>query len=58
MVGVMDSLIEPEQSTFIKGWQLVDEVVVLNKVVNLAIASKWECLVFIVDFEKTYDFVS
>lgn len=54
----MDSLISLKKTTFIKGRQLVDSVMALNEVVNLAKVSKKECFIFKVDFEKSYDSVS
>jgi hypothetical protein len=56
MAKVMDKLISLNQSSFIKGRQLVDEVV--NEIIDLAIKSRRECLIFKVDFEKAYDLVS
>jgi hypothetical protein len=43
---------------FLKGRNLTDGVVVINEVVDLAVRSKRECLIFKVDFEKAYDTVS
>jgi hypothetical protein len=57
LAKVIDSLIATNQSTFIKGRNLVDGVVVVNEVVELARKSKKECLIFKVDFEKAYDSV-
>jgi hypothetical protein len=54
---VIDSLISTNQSAFIKGRNLVDGVVVVNEVVEMARKSKKECLIFKVDFEKAYDSV-
>jgi hypothetical protein len=54
---VIDSLIASNQSAFIKGRNLVDSVVVVNEVVELAKKSRKECLIFKVDFEKAYDSV-
>lgn len=54
----MDSLIFGSQSAFIKGRMLVDGVVAVNEVVDLAKRTKAECLVIKVDFEKAYDSVS
>jgi hypothetical protein len=57
LAKVMDSIIAPNQSAFIKGRNLVDGVVVVNEVVELARKSRRECLIFKVDFEKAYDSV-
>jgi hypothetical protein len=54
---VMDLVIAPNQSAFIKGRNLVDGVLVVNEVVEWAKKSKKECLIFKVDFEKAYDSV-
>lgn len=54
---VMDSIISPSQTAFLKGRDLVDEVVVVNEVVDRAKRRNWECLVLKVDFEKAYDSV-
>jgi hypothetical protein len=45
------------QSAFLKGRQLVDGVVVVNEVVDLAKRTSRSCLNFKVDFEKAYDSV-
>lgn len=54
----MEKLISPNQSTFIKRIMLVDAVMTINEVVDLAKRSKRHCLIFKVDFEKSYDAVS
>jgi hypothetical protein len=48
----MDDIILKSQSSFIKGWYLVDEVV------DLAKRAKKECVIFKMDFEKAYNSVS
>ncbi|MCI40746.1 RNA-directed DNA polymerase (Reverse transcriptase), partial [Trifolium medium] len=53
----MNSLVAGNQSAFIKGRNLVDGVVIVNEVVDLARRSGKECLIFKVDFEKAYDSV-
>ncbi|MCI34133.1 RNA-directed DNA polymerase (Reverse transcriptase), partial [Trifolium medium] len=50
----MHPLIALNQSTFIKGRNLVDGVLVVNEVVDLAKRTGKECLIFKVDFEKAY----
>lgn len=52
---VMDRLISPNQSPFLKRRILVDGVVVVNEVIDLVKKSKKECLIFKVYFEKEYD---
>jgi hypothetical protein len=55
---VMGSIISNNQSAFIKGRFLADEVVVLNEVVDYAKHSRKQCLILKVDFGKAYDLVS
>jgi hypothetical protein len=57
LAKVMNSLVASNQSAFIKGRNLVDGVVVVNEVVDLAKGGGKECLIFKVDFEKAYDSV-
>lgn len=49
---VMSSIISGSQSPFLKGKHLVDGVLVVNEVVDLAQKSKRECLILKVNFEK------
>jgi hypothetical protein len=58
LAKVIDKLISSNQSAFIEGRQLVDEVVAVNKIIDLAIESRKESLIFTVDFEKAYDSIS
>jgi len=55
---VMNSIISVSQSTFLKGRHLVDGVLIVNEVVDLAKRANQECLIIKVDFEKTYDSVN
>jgi hypothetical protein len=57
LAKVIDSVISPNQSAFIKGRNLVDGVLVVNEIVDWAKKAKKECLIFKVDFEKAYDSV-
>jgi hypothetical protein len=57
LAKAMSPLIAHTQSAFIKGRNLVDGVLVVNEVVDLAKKSGKECLIFKVDFEKAYDSV-
>jgi hypothetical protein len=57
LARVMDRLVAPTQSAFLKGRQLVDGVVIVNEVVDLAKRTGRNCLIFKVDFEKAYDSV-
>jgi hypothetical protein len=51
----MNSIISPSQSTFLKGRNLVDGVLVVNELVDYAKKVKKECLIFKVNFEMAYD---
>jgi hypothetical protein len=53
----MDSIISPNQSTFVKGRNLVDGALIVNEVVDWVKKTKKECIIFKVDFEKAYDSV-
>jgi hypothetical protein len=54
---VMNSVVSNSQTAFLKGRHLVDGVVVINEIVDLAKKFGRECLIFKVDFEKAYDSV-
>jgi hypothetical protein len=54
---VMNGIIAPTQSAFLKNRNLVDGVLVVNEVVDLAKKTGRDCMVFKVDFEKAYDSV-
>jgi len=51
----MNPIISSSQLAFLKGRHLVEGVLTINEVVDLAKRSKMECLIFKVDFEKAYD---
>lgn len=55
---LMEKLISPSNSSFLKGRLLVDDVVAVNELEGIARNSKMVCLVFKIDFEKAYDLVS
>jgi hypothetical protein len=57
LAKVLGAVIPNTQSTFLKGRQLVDGVVVVNEVIDYAKKFHKECLIFKVDFEKAYDSV-
>jgi hypothetical protein len=57
LASVLGPLIAETQSAFLKGRQLVDGVVVVNEVIDLAKKTGKECLILKVDFEKAYDSV-
>ncbi|PNX96151.1 cysteine-rich receptor-like protein kinase, partial [Trifolium pratense] len=54
---VMNSIIASSQSAFIKGRNLVDGVMIVNEIVDLAKKTGKDCLILKVEFEKTYDSV-
>ncbi|GKV43653.1 hypothetical protein SLEP1_g50917 [Rubroshorea leprosula] len=54
----MSSLIGPQQSTFIEGRQIIDGIIILNKVMHEAKNNKKPVLIFKADFEKAYDSVN
>jgi len=58
LAPMMDKLISSNQSTFIKGRMLVDGVVAVNEIIDVARKTKKECLIIKVDFEKAHDYVS
>ena len=55
LASVMDKLVSSNQFASIKGCQLVDGVVAVNEIIDVA---RKECLIFKVDFEKACDSVS
>jgi len=50
----MDTIVSSYQTTFIKGENLVDEVVVVNELIEFAKKSKRGCLILKVNFQKAY----
>jgi hypothetical protein len=54
----MGNLISKCQSAFLPQRQILDVVLVLNEIVDLASCRKDACMLFKVDFEKAYDTVS
>ncbi|GAU25119.1 hypothetical protein TSUD_274080 [Trifolium subterraneum] len=57
LAKVMDLVVATTQSAFLVGRNLVDGVLVVNEVVDLAKKSGKPCLILKVDFEKAYDSV-
>jgi hypothetical protein len=55
---VIASVISVEQSAFIRGCQILDDIVVANEVVHEIQSQKKPSFLFKVDFEKAYDSVS
>lgn len=56
--SIIDKLISPNKSTFLKRWMLVDIVVVVNWEIDLDKRYNKACLIFKLDFEKVYDWVN
>ena len=54
---VMGSTISPHQGAFVKGRQILDAILIANKLVKEVRQKKEEGLVFKIDFEKAYDHV-
>jgi hypothetical protein len=57
LAKVMNGIVDSPQSAFLKGRYLVDGVMVVNEVVDLAKKTGKECFILKVDFEKAYDSV-
>ncbi|CAJ2637160.1 unnamed protein product [Trifolium pratense] len=55
---VLGKLISPCQSAFLPSRQILDGVVVLNEIIDLAKRRKDRCMFFKVDFEKAYDTIN
>lgn len=55
---VLGSLIARSQIAFISGRKLLDGVLVANEIVDFATRENKDCLLFKVDFEKSYDMVN
>jgi hypothetical protein len=45
LCSVMNSIVASTESAFLKGRQLLDGVLVINEIVDLAKKSGWECLI-------------
>ncbi|GKC37450.1 putative RNA-directed DNA polymerase, eukaryota, reverse transcriptase zinc-binding domain protein [Tanacetum coccineum] len=58
MAKVIDDIIHPVQSAFVKGRQILDGLLVVNKVIEWYKKKKKKCMLFNVDFDKAYDSVS
>ncbi|GJT39893.1 RNA-directed DNA polymerase, eukaryota [Tanacetum coccineum] len=54
---VIDDIINPEQSAFIKGRQIMDGPLILNEVISWCKSKKVQSLLFKVDFQKAFDSV-
>nr|GEX73688.1 putative RNA-directed DNA polymerase, eukaryota, reverse transcriptase zinc-binding domain protein [Tanacetum cinerariifolium] len=58
LAKVIDSIISPEQSTFISGHQILDGPLIISQIIDWYKKRKKKMLLFKVDFEKAFDFVS
>jgi hypothetical protein len=52
---IADKLISPTQTTFIKGRNILEGVVILHEVIHELKRSKKKGVLFKIDFEKAYD---
>nr|GEY93480.1 putative RNA-directed DNA polymerase, eukaryota, reverse transcriptase zinc-binding domain protein [Tanacetum cinerariifolium] len=55
---VVDSIISPEQSAFISGQQILDGPLILSEIIDWYKKRKKKLVLFKVDFEKAFDYVS
>jgi hypothetical protein len=55
---VIGKLISKVQSAFVPNRQILDGVLVINELLDLAKRRKDKCLMFKVDFERAYDTVN
>ncbi|GJZ86688.1 RNA-directed DNA polymerase, eukaryota, reverse transcriptase zinc-binding domain protein [Tanacetum coccineum] len=55
---VIDSVISPEQTAFVKGRQILDGPLMVNEIINWYKNRKQSLMIFKVDFEKAFDSVS
>nr|GEV23004.1 cysteine-rich receptor-like protein kinase [Tanacetum cinerariifolium] len=58
LARVIDSVIIPNQSVFIKGRQILDGCLVANEIIRMAKLEDQNLLIFKVDFEKAFDSVN
>ncbi|GJZ97131.1 putative RNA-directed DNA polymerase, eukaryota, reverse transcriptase zinc-binding domain protein [Tanacetum coccineum] len=58
LVKVVNSIVSPEQSTFIKGRQITDGALMVNEIVTWAKKHKKKMMMFKVDHKKAYDSLS
>lgn len=54
---MIDNVIYESHTTFVKGQQILDDILISNELVDDARNLKKELLLFKVDFEKAYDLV-
>ncbi|GJZ46913.1 cysteine-rich receptor-like protein kinase [Tanacetum coccineum] len=58
LAKVIGNIISPNQTAFLSGRQILDEVLIANEIVNVALKSKLKVLLLKVDFEKAFNSVS
>lgn len=58
LAKVMNLVVTTTQPTFIKGRNLVDGVMVMSEVIDMAKKTYWKYIILEVDFEKTYDLLN
>ncbi|GJY51080.1 RNA-directed DNA polymerase, eukaryota [Tanacetum coccineum] len=58
LATVIDSIVSPEQSAFIKGRHILDGPMMLSEIIAHFKATRRKLMVFKVDFEKAYDSLS
>ncbi|GJR24032.1 putative RNA-directed DNA polymerase [Tanacetum coccineum] len=58
LAKVIDSIIGPNQSAFIKGRQILDGCLIANEIIRMASLEDHKLLLFKVDFEKAFDSVN
>lgn len=56
--AVIDSVISPVQTAFIKGRSILDGPLIVNEILSWLRRSKKKALIFKVDFEKAFDCIS
>src|SRR3954467_269510 len=55
---VVEGLISRKQSAFIRNRNILDGVLVVNEIIDMAKREKRSCLILKVDYEKAYDCVN
>jgi Reverse transcriptase (RNA-dependent DNA polymerase) len=55
---LMDNLISPTQTSYIKGRNIMDNVVVTTEVLHFVKRKKIKCLLLKIDFKKEFDRVN
>ncbi|GKE06329.1 cysteine-rich receptor-like protein kinase, partial [Tanacetum coccineum] len=58
LARVIDSIISPNQSTFISGRNILDGCLIANEIIRMASLEDQKLLLFKIDFEKAFDSVN